>query len=131
MADAGDIFNLVSIEFAPVSAIAAPVELAEPEPLQLRAISPAVRLRNAASCLLAKAKPPKQPASAPANDLAAPPKLIADADLSSEPLAARRRPASAKGLHLSLVVACYNVELYIERFLDSVFSRMEILIGSR
>jgi glycosyltransferase involved in cell wall biosynthesis len=62
-----------------------------------------------------KFRPPARAPKAPVQ-----PKLPADLAQTPE---GGRGVRSGKGMRLSLVVATYNVELYIDRFLDSIFSQ--------
>lgn len=110
-----DIFILESVEFAEAPAGA------EPEGAKAGAKSLAGRLRKLFSPRPGKASQPQ--AQVAAGGPAAPSGAAADTAMQSEYDATRRRAAPGKGLHLSLVAACYNVELYLERFLDSVFSQ--------
>ncbi|MDK3159661.1 CDP-glycerol glycerophosphotransferase family protein [Kamptonema cortianum] len=113
MAAAGDMFVLESIEFARPAA----------EPAnEVGGPSLAERLRVAAASLMGS--PPvlaKGTTASAARGSRA--KTIVSPAVRSDVAPRRRKPVPGKGLHLSLVVACYNVELYIDRFLDSVFSQ--------
>lgn len=114
MAASGDVFALESIEFARAEA----ASLQDYGAAGGRSLSE--RLRAAAASLMGSTAA-NVAGSGRAKGTRA--KGFSSPALRREPSMRRRTPTPGRGLHLSLAVPCYNVELYIDRFLDSVFSQ--------